>query len=423
MSKQTTKTMISFEDALRLIRENGIHGKSVIELSAVDAVGHILAEDIVSTINMPVFNKSAMDGFAFRYSDAGESDVFTVVGKVAAGDHLDIKLNQNECVQIMTGAPAPASCDTVIPIEDTSAFRPASKQDIPAVDAAGDQVDQVRFMTIPNRGGSLAIKGEDITEGAIALKKGLMINPSDVSCLSTLGRATVKVYQPPTVAFAATGEEVVEPGTDLEAGKIYNANAYIVWSQVHKLNCKPKYLGVIRDDIEDLRDKLSQGLEADLLVLSGGVSMGEFDYVPKVLDELGVDIIFHHLLVKPGKPTLFGIKNQTMIFGLPGNPVSTMYAFDQYVAPAIKAFQHHPRPLGTRYVGELTERVTKKMGRLQLLPCFCEWTDGKYILAPIKNNGSADVFSVAGVNALAILPAADKELGREQMVGFRKLFE
>jgi len=422
VSDQSTRTMISFEDAQHVIQERATLANTVVEVAAQYATGYILAEEIISTINMPGFNKSAMDGFAFRHVDINDGDVFTVVGKVAAGDSLEIELGTNECVRIMTGAPAPTQCDTVVPIEDTIVLQPTSSKPTES-NVGNDQADQIRFQTIPDRGKNLALKGEDITDGMVALKEGGVIMPADVSILATLGRSTVKVYQPPTIAFAATGKEVVEPGVTLGPGQIYNANAYIIWSQLNRLNCQLNYLGVIRDDLEDLRSKLSQGLESDILVLSGGVSMGEFDYVPQILDELGVEIIFHHLLVKPGKPTLFGKRGNTMVFGLPGNPVSTMYCFDQYVAPAIRAFQHHPRPLGIRYTGEISDRILKKTGRLQLLPCLCEWVDGKYMLNPIKNHGSADVFSIKNVNALAILPAADKEIKRGQMVGFRKLFE
>lgn len=419
MTPTNGKTKIGFEEAQRIVRECAIGGSATIELLIQDAYGYVLAEPIRSTIDMPLFNKSAMDGYAFRYGDLTEGNAFKIVGAIQAGKAIDISVGAGECVWIMTGAPVPDDCDTVIPIEDTQVIRTADS-DPGAAPAEGQEV---RFVTPPKRGQHLAIKGEDIREGDVALKEGHRLLHHDIAVLATVGRAVVSVYKPPTVAFAATGEELVEPGNPLQPGMIYNSNAYALWSQIKQTNAAAEYLGVIKDTKEDLREKLTAGLKFDFLVLSGGVSMGEYDYVPEVLVELGVKIEFHKVMIKPGRPTLFGVRDNTLVFGLPGNPLATIYSFMLYTAPAIRQWQHYPNPFGLRYKGELMEPFTKRTGRTQLVPCELELIDGRYQLYPRKTHGSADLFSVSGASALAIIPAATRDVARGEMVGFRKLFE
>jgi molybdopterin molybdotransferase len=419
VSPEKSKTMIGFDDAQRIVRERSIAGSATVELPIQDAFGHVLAESITSTINMPLFNKSAMDGFAFRFGDLSEGNSFKIVAMIQAGKTPNVKIAANECVWIMTGAPVPDDCDTVIPIEDTQVMRSSD-----TTSNTSPEVNQeVRFMSPPRRGQHMAILGEDIKEGDVALKAGHLLQHHDVAVLATVGRATVKVYRPPSVAFAATGEELVEPGNPLQPGMIYNSNAYALWSQIKQTNATAEYIGVIKDTREDLREKLTEGLKHDILVLSGGVSMGEYDYVPDILAELGVEIQFHKVMIKPGRPTLFGVCGDTLVFGLPGNPLATIYSFMLYTAPAIRHWQHHPNPFGFRYKGELMEPVTKKSGRTQLVPCELELIDGRYQLYPRKTHGSADLFSVSGAKALAIIPAAAREAKRGETVGFRKLFE
>jgi molybdopterin molybdotransferase len=215
---------------------------------------------------------------------------------------------------------------------------------------------------------------------------------------------------------------LVEPGKKLEPGQIYNSNAYSLWSQVLEAKAEPHYLGVIRDNRKDLRQKIRKGLQRDVLVLSGGVSAGRFDLVPEILSELGVEILFRRLRVKPGQPTLFGVRGDTLVFGLPGNPIATLYAFDQYVAPAIRVFRRHPQPLATSFKGELTDKVRTKAGSLYLIPCVSEWRGEKWYLTPLKPHGSADIFGIAGADALALIPAEVEQVEEGETVSFHKLY-
>jgi len=410
-------TPVSFEEALRLILENATEGTQITRLPVAEVDGYVLAEDVHSPLNMPAFNKSAMDGFAFRHRDHTDGDSFQITTTVAAGDAPGGNIEAGECVRIMTGAPVPDDADTVIPVEDTSAMGG------PADGPSAEGGEEVRFHSVPPRGANIAPLGQDVREGDVVLKAGHLLRAQEICVLAAMGRAEIPVYLGPTVAFAGTGEELVEPGGTLAPGQIYNSNAYNLWSQILHAKGRPHYLGILPDQVPQLREKISEGLSYDMLVLSGGVSMGRFDYIPQVFAELGVELYFQKLLVQPGRPTVFGRRDNTLVFGLPGNPISTLYAFDQYVAPAVRFFRRHPRPQATRLTGELTETITKKAGRLNLVPCNAEWSEGHYILAPLKTSGSADIFSIAGANALALIPAGVEEVSKGKMVSFRRLYE
>ncbi len=416
MSSKSHPRMVTFEEAQEILLQKAPGGSAVDEMPIVEAVGYVLAERIEADIEMPRFDKAAMDGFAFRHQPEAEREPLRITRTIAAGDAPGAEIAAGECMRIMTGAPVPEGADTVIPVEDTS-----------LVDADGRQVEGetewVRFHALPDRGAHIAVRGEDVARGDVLLQPGHLLKHQSVSILASIGRATVRVFAGPSIAFAATGEELIEPGAPLAPGKIYNANASALWSQILGAKGRPHYLGVIRDNVHDLRRTIATGLEHDMLILSGGVSMGRFDFVPDVLEELGVQLHFHRLLVKPGRPTIFGTRGNTLVFGLPGNPISTLYAFDQYVAPAVRVFRHHPRPRAVRYRGELTETVRKPSGRMLLQPCRCEWDGEQYLLTPLRTHGSADIFAIAEADALALIPAGIEEVERGKIVAFRRLFE
>ncbi len=414
MSPREQVTAVAFEEALGIILEKAVSGQESVEVSVVESLDYVLAEDVTSEVDMPAFDRAAMDGFAYRHADASLGATFEVTATVAAGRPTEIKLGRSECVQIMTGAPVPSGADTVIPVEQTAS---------PAEEESPDVSRQIRILSMPSLGANIAVTGEDVRAGCRVLAAGHLIRSQEVAILAALGRQKVRVYPGPRVAFAATGEELVEPGRELLPGQIYNSNAYCLWSQVLVAKAEAHYLGVIRDNREDLRQKIGEGLQQDILVLSGGVSMGQFDLVPEVLAELGVEIAFHRLQVRPGQPTLFGVRAKTLVFGLPGNPVATLYAFDQYVAPAIRLFRRHPQPRATEFQGELTRTVRTKAGFLCLVPCVTEWREGRYWLTPLKPHGSADIFSVTGADALALIPAEAEQVDKGQTVTFHRLFE
>lgn len=430
MSANKSKSQLGFEEAQRLILDHATEGTQIQKIPLAEADGQILAESITAPLDMPAFDKSAMDGFAFRFRDHDETKAFRVVATIAAGDVPQQPIGAGECARIMTGAPVPEGADTVIPVEDTSPSATGA-EDAGAGQAGGvDQsADWVRFQTLPSRGAHIARQGEDLKKGSVVLQSGKRLRHQEICILAACGRAEVPVHMGPSIAFAATGEELVEPGAaegaagGLDPGQIYNSNAYNLWSQILGAKARPHYLGILPDRPEVLRERIQEGLTADFLILSGGVSMGRFDHIPHVLEELGVELYMEKLLVQPGRPTVFGKRGRTMVFGLPGNPISTLYAFDQYVAPAVRKFRHHPRPQATRFTGELTETVTKRAGRLNLLACMTEWSDGRFLLTPLKTHGSADIFAISGADAIALIPAGVEKVDRGQMVAFRRLYD
>ena len=405
---------VSHEEALEILMRRAVAGTRTVEVATAEATGHVLAESVQSDIDMPRFDKAAMDGFACRHDDPGRRGALRVVATIAAGDRPGDCIGAGECARIMTGAPVPAGADAVVPVEE------ASLVDAPDPAAAGAG-EWVRFQAQPHRGAHIATLGEHLRAGQTVLAEGHLIRPTSVSILASVGRATVRVYAPPSIAFAATGEELVEPGQPLAPGRIYNSNASAVHAQILRAGGRPHYLGILRDQVPALRQAVAAGLDHDMLVLSGGVSAGSFDHVPDVLTDLGVDVHFHKVRIKPGRPVLFGTRGQTLVFGLPGNPISTVYAFDLYTAPLIRFFRHHPQPLGTRYRGELTEAVHKPSGRLLLLPCRCEWDGERYLLSPIRTRGSADIFAIAAADALALIPAGVEGVEQGKPVAFRWL--
>jgi molybdopterin molybdotransferase len=407
VSPRSDETPVEYEEARRLILERVVSGHISEGVPIVQSLGYVLAEDVRSPINMPAFNRAAMDGFAFRHAETDETDTFAIKATLAAGEASEVEIGHGECVQIMTGAPVPEGADTVIPVEKTEIVKEG----------------KARFLAVPSRGMNIAFKGEDVRVGKKVLETGQLIRSQEIAVLAALGRQSVRIYAGPRVAFAATGEELVEPGGKLQPGRIYNSNAYSLWSQILRAGAKPIYLGVIRDTRKDLRQKLRKGLQSDILILSGGVSMGRFDLVPEILAEFHVEILFSRLLVKPGQPTVFGVRGETLVFGLPGNPIATLYAFDQYVAPAVRKFRRHPHPLPTRYQGELTESVRTKAGFVYLVPCVSEWRAGKYRLTPFKPHGSADIFAIAGADALALIPSEVEQAEKGERVSFHKLYE
>jgi molybdopterin molybdotransferase len=407
---------VSYEEALDILMQRAVAGSEVLEVPLAEASGHVLAEDVLSDIDMPRFDKAAMDGYAYRHGDTVGSTSLKVVATIAAGDRPGDSIGSGECARIMTGAPIPTGADTLVPIEETSYVDPAGQ-------SVAEDTAWVRFHAEPARGAHIAARGEDLRAGTVVLRTGHLIRHQSIAILASVGRTRVRVQAGPSIAFAATGEELIEPGLPLAPGKIYNSNALTLWSQILAAKGRPHYLGILRDQVEDLRTKIAAGLQHDMIVLSGGVSAGSFDYVPAMLTELGVECHFHKLMVKPGRPMLFGTRGRTLVFGLPGNPISTLYAFDLFVAPTIRVFRHHPHPQVIRYRGELTEAVRKPSGRLLFQPCRCEWNGESYLLTPIHTHGSADIYAVAEATALALIPAGVEVVEKGKPVGFRKLYE
>ncbi|WP_273542973.1 molybdopterin molybdotransferase MoeA [Aeromonas veronii] len=312
-----------------------------------EALGRVLASDIASPLAVPPFDNSAMDGYAVRLADLAAGIPLIMAGKAFAGQPYQGEWPAGHCVRIMTGAPVPAGTDAVVMQEETQA-----------------DGDRITFLAQPELGQNIRCAGSDIGKGACVLPAGTRLTPREMPLLASLGVATVAVRRPLKVAIFSTGDELKPVGTPLAHGDIYDSNRYGVRAMLARMGCDCLDLGIIPDDPAQLRAAFIRAdEEADVLITTGGVSVGEADFTKQLLDELG-EIGFWKLAIKPGKPFAFGRLPRAWFFGLPGNPVSAMVTFDQLVQPALAklAGQHFERPLQLQAIA--VEPLKKSPGRL-----------------------------------------------------------
>jgi molybdopterin molybdotransferase len=318
--------MIPFHEAKSIVKKHVFTlGKETISIQSIG--GRVLAQDIVATFPSPQFDNSAMDGFAVRSSDtqgASRNNPITLnmVSISSAGMPSDIVLKSGECIQCMTGAKIPNGADAIIMVEDSSGF-------------SDSETVQIMLEAFPEK--HIRKMGEEIDEGETLIEKGTLITPSEIGTCATFGYGEIEVSKKPKIAIFGTGDELIEPGNKLEEGQIYNSNLYVFAELVEQTGGEVVMRNVIKDNKESLKLFLSEALKTcDVIISSGGVSMGRYDYVRDIFMELGVEEHFWKVAQKPGKPLFYGTGNNTLIFGLPGNPVSSYIGFMEWVWPAIE---------------------------------------------------------------------------------------
>ncbi|KAE9638003.1 molybdopterin molybdotransferase MoeA [Aeromonas veronii] len=342
-----TSGLLPLSDALQGMLEQLACCCDSEQLPLPEALGRVLASDIASPLAVPPFDNSAMDGYAVRLEDLASGTPLIMAGKAFAGQPYQGEWPAGHCVRIMTGAPVPAGTDAVVMQEETQA-----------------DGDRITFLAQPEPGQNIRRAGSDIGKGACVLPAGTRLTPREMPLLASLGVATVPVRRPLKVAIFSTGDELKPVGTPLAHGDIYDSNRYGVRAMLARLGCDCLDLGIIPDDPAQLRAAFIRAdEEADVLITTGGVSVGEADFTKQLLDELG-EIGFWKLAIKPGKPFAFGRLPRAWFFGLPGNPVSAMVTFDQLVQPALAklAGQHFERPLQLQAIA--AESLKKSPGRL-----------------------------------------------------------
>lgn len=363
--------MVSFEEAVNIVTSSaGFLSEERVSLA--DSLHRILFEDVVSDMDMPPFNKSAMDGFACRRKDLG--NVLTIVETIRAGDDPGHTILDNQCAKIMTGGKVPEGADCVIMVEQT--------------ESAGE--DQIRFTGLKTAE-NIAVRGEDIRKGAVVIEKGTRILPQHIAVLASVGAVNPRVFKRPIVAVFSTGDEIVEPHITPGGAKIRNSNGPQLTAQVLSAGAVPIYMGILPDNPDETRIAIEKALTTSNIVLvTGGVSMGDFDFVPEVLKSLGVEIVFEKVAVKPGRPTVFGRKGNVSVFGLPGNPVSCFTMFELLVKPFIDrmmgCLEMPPEiqlPIGEDY-------SRKKADRISWTPVSIE----QGVATPIEYHGSAHIHSL-----------------------------
>lgn len=357
-----------------------------------EALGRVLASDIASPLAVPPFDNSAMDGYAVRLTDLTAGTPLIMAGKAFAGQPYQGEWPAGHCVRIMTGAPVPAGTDAVVMQEETQA-----------------DGDRITFLAQPEPGQNIRRAGSDIGKGACVLPAGTRLTPREMPLLASLGVATVTVRRPLKVAIFSTGDELKPVGTPLAHGDIYDSNRYGVRAMLARMGCDCLDLGIIPDDPAQLRAAFIRAdEEADVLITTGGVSVGEADFTKQLLDELG-EIGFWKLAIKPGKPFAFGRLPRAWFFGLPGNPVSAMVTFDQLVQPALAklAGQHFERPLQLQAIA--AEPLKKSPGRLDFQRGIMSQGQNGLEVRSTGSQDSAVFSSLSRANCYIVL---ERERGR-----------
>ena len=393
--------MISVEEAQRLILANlpEPHAESV---PFRDALGRVLTESLRAGSDVPPFNRAAMDGFAVRASDAGQAPVeLESAGMIRAGGGTPPALPPGHAMAIMTGAPVPEGADAVQMVEHTR----------PSPDGR-----MVVILRAVKAGENIVPAGAEAASGDVVIEGGRLIGPAELAVLATFGIARVSVWRRPRVALLVTGDELVEVEQTPGPGQIRNSNAYSIGAQLRLMGIEPDSLGIARDNKEELRARVREGLERDVLIMTGGVSMGEYDFGKDVFQELGLQIVFSKVAMKPGKPTVFARRGGTLVFGLPGNPVSTFISFENFVRPAIGRISGFKRPDLARVRGELRRDMKQAPGRTAFLPAWTAADSGGWFVDPLVWKGSADIIGFARANSAVIFPAERDSMRKGETV-------
>ena len=380
--------MIPIQKAKSIIQKH-IPLLEVETVSLNNTGNRVLAQDIVATFPMPMFDNSAMDGFAVRSIDTkGASKAnpisLKMVSVSSAGAPSDVTLGHGECVQCMTGAKIPHSADAIVMVEDTSGF---------------SDDDNVEIYLEADSGKHIRIKGEEIKEGDLLIPKGRHLTPSEVGTMATFGYGKVNVFKKPRITIFGTGNELIEPGRELKEGQIYNSNLFVFSELAEYAGAEIVLRNVVKDNKESLRTFLSEALATcDMIVSSGGVSMGRFDYVREVFLELGVQEHFWKVAQKPGKPFFFGTVNSTLIFGLPGNPVSSYIGFMEWVWPVLRTMMGKSKEGAV--LGILKEPFPREKVKYRFLFGKVWMEDGKLVCKPSNKKGSHMLSSSLDANCI-----------------------
>ena len=353
-----------------------------------DALGDVLAQEIRCDRDYPPFHRSTRDGYAVRPAEAIAGATLKCVGEIKAGDTVTQPLVPGACIQIMTGAAVPIGADSVVMIEFTER-----------------DGDKVTFQRATSPGQNIVRKGSEARAGDVALRSGMRLGYAELALAAQVGAAEVRVARRPRVAILSTGDEVVPVAETPGPFHIRNSNGISLAAQARLSGGEPVPLGNALDRTDDLSAKIEQGLKEDILVLSGGVSMGKYDLVESVLKSLGAEFFFDAVAIRPGKPAVFGRCRDTFVFGLPGNPVSTMVTFQLFVTPAIDVLGGaHARQLPL-LEANLCKTLHEKPGLTHFLPACFEWTGISPEVHPLDWQGSGDIAALTRANCFIVVPA------------------
>lgn len=391
--------MITLKDALdSVLTHTPLAGTEKTMLSL--AAGRVLADKVLADIDMPPFNKSAVDGYACLKADLGKE--LLVIEAVPAGKIPEKKINAGSCIKIMTGAMLPEGADFVAMVENSRTLETGN------------------VILEPAPGGiNICYKAEDVKQGDVVLQQGITIMPQHIAIMAAVGCTEPKVYKKPVVTVLSTGDELVEPDQKPGISQIRNSNASQLMAQAALAGAAPVYGGIVSDDPKVTLHRISEALDkSDIVILTGGVSMGDYDFVPEVMTKAGVNIVFKSIAIQPGKPTVFGVKGDKLIFGLPGNPVSSFVAFELVVRPAVSKMNgtaYCPIQFNAPLASDFTRRNT---GREAIVPVKF-MPDGS--VDPLSMHGSAHIHALNEARGLLCIPKGTASVKKGEMVHVRSL--
>lgn len=394
--------MLSYEEARRKVIEQvgKMRGPRASEsVSVWDALGLVLAEEVKTDRKYPPFDRSTRDGYAVRSKDVQPGAQLRCAGEIKAGDTVTEALSPGTCVQIMTGAAVPAGADAVVMIEYTQR-----------------EGDLVQFERTPQARQNIVPRGSEARLGQTILKPGMRLGFAELALAAQVGATQLQCARRPRVAILSTGDEVVLIDEHPGAFQIRNSNSVSLAAQVRIEGGEPVVLGNAADRVEDLGEKMERGLKEDVLVLTGGVSMGKYDLVESVLKAIGAEFFFDAVAIRPGKPAVFAVCQGKPVFGLPGNPVSTMVTFQLFVTPAIALLSGaaaHPLPL---LEARLAEALNERPGLDHFLPARIEWRGSEPDVKALKWQGSGDIAALAGANCFLLVPADRQKIAAGERV-------
>lgn len=377
--------LVSHEEAEKLILANTKEIDRTESVAIDSAVGLVLAEDILADRSVPPFDRSAMDGYAVIAEDTFDADhkevLLEVDGVIHAGEVSDIAVTRGHCIQIATGSPKPEGADAVVMVEFTE-----------------KEGDKVRITKPVYPGANISKLGEDIKKGDVALKRGTFLTPAKVGALAALGKTHVEVYQKPKVSIIATGTEIVQPGQPLKPGQIYDVNSFTLDAILKRNGAIVQRQSGIIDDPELLREGIKKALDSDMVVLSGGSSVGERDLLAGILEDMG-QVLFHGVQIKPGKPTLFGLIDGKPVFGMPGFPTSCLSNAHIFLVPAVRKVARLPSESERKVKAKMGKRIVSSSGRKQFLTVRIK--DG--VAYPVFKHSGA-ITSMAQADGYVMLP-------------------
>jgi molybdopterin molybdotransferase len=399
MQKKHKMEFITFEKAYETVM-NTAFTVGVETVPFNESLYRVLADGIRSDMNIPPFDKATVDGFACRRADLGKE--LEILETIAAGRKPEKTISENQCSRIMTGAIVPAGADTVFMVEDSEIL-------------ASGKVRYNGSFTKEN----IAYMGEDIKTGDVVLQQGHMIRPQDIAVMATVGSAQVTVSRMIRVSVISSGDELVEPSEKPGISQIRNSNAYQLMAQIKRTGALGKYMGIARDNEEETYRIVKQAIsQSDIVIITGGVSMGDFDFIPSVLEKAGVKILFSRVKVQPGKPTTFGMHSDALVFGLPGNPVSSFVQFELLVRPLVyrmMGFNYEPIALPLLMKDAFYRKSADRMGWIPVM------ITKEGLVSPVEYHGSAHISSLVNADGLIALPIGKHNIEKGEKVSVRQL--